>query len=434
MRLLVIFIFITSGFSVDANTDSAAIEKQITSYVDEHMDSAINLLEKAVNINSGTMNFSGVKEVGKLFSSQLYTLGFDTRWIIGEPFDRAGHLFASKESTAKGIKLLLIGHLDTVFANDSNFKQFEELSDNKVKGPGITDMKGGDVVIIHALKALKSAGVLDDISIQVIMTGDEEKRGLPHAIANKALIDAAKWADVAIGFEDGDGNPETAVIARRGSVGWTLDVSGTPAHSSQIFSQEVGYGAVLEASRILNSFRETLSVIENLTFNPGVIVGGTDVELNRETARGSAFGKSNVVARSVQISGGIRAISPEQLTMAQAKMHQIVDNSLSKTNAILSFEEGYPAMAPRESNYKLLAMYDQISRDLGYGEVRAVDPRNAGAADISFAANHVSMSMDGLGLMGSGGHTDNEIADMDTFSMQIKRAALLIYRLSETTK
>jgi len=339
-----------------------------------------------------------------------------------------------KNPTIKGIKLLLIGHLDTVFANDSNFKQFEELSDNKVKGPGITDMKGGDVVIIHALKALKSAGVLDDISIQVIMTGDEEKRGLPHAIANKALIDAAKWADVAIGFEDGDGNPETAVIARRGSVGWTLDVSGTPAHSSQIFSQEVGYGAVLEASRILNSFRETLSVIENLTFNPGVIVGGTDVELNRETARGSAFGKSNVVARSVQISGGIRAISPEQLTMAQAKMHQIVDNSLSKTNAILSFEEGYPAMAPRESNYKLLAMYDQISRDLGYGEVRAVDPRNAGAADISFAANHVSMSMDGLGLMGSGGHTDNEIADMDTFSMQIKRAALLIYRLSETTK
>lgn len=429
MKLLISLILVATSFSIFAKNP---VENSIIDHVETEMKNAEALLEKVVNINSGTMNFPGVKAVGKHFITELDALGFHTKWIDGSKFGRAGHLFASKGN--KGIRILLIGHLDTVFASDSNFNRYEVLGDNKVKGPGITDMKGGDVVIIYALKALQSAGALKDLSVQIVMTGDEEKRGSPHSIANKVLINAAKWADVAIGFEDGDGNPKTGVVARRGSVGWTLDVVGKPAHSSQIFRDDIGYGAVLETARILNSFRETLSVIPNLTFNPGVIVGGTDVELDKGTARGTAFGKSNVIARSVKVSGGIRALSPEQLASAKKTMHRIVADNLSQTSATLSFSEGYPPMAPRESNFELLALYNQISLDLGYGEVKAVDPRLAGAADISFAANHVSMSIDGLGLMGDGGHTDNEIADMDTFAMQIKRAAILMYRLSEQSK
>ncbi len=417
------------SLSVQASSAIDEVQLKISSVVDAEMVQAQQLLKKAVQINSGTMNFSGVRKVGQLFNDELKKIGFVTQWVEGSAFNRAGHLFAERGD--KGIKLLLIGHLDTIFASDSNFQAYQELPDNKVKGPGITDMKGGDVVMVQALRALKAAGVLDKLSIQVVMTGDEEKRGTPHSIANKVLIDAAKWADIAIGFEDGDGKPETAVIARRGAVIWYLDVSGKPAHSSQIFREDIGYGAILETSRILNSFRECLESEPALTFSPGVIVGGTDVELNRLTGRGSTFGKNNVIPRSVKVSGGIRATSPQQLVMAQQKMQAIVAANLSHTKAVLSFEEGYPPMAPRQSNYQLLEIYNQISIDLGYGEVRAVNPRLAGAADISFAANHVAMSIDGLGLMGEGGHTDNEIADMDTFSMQIKRAALLMYRLAE---
>jgi len=428
MRKVLSLIFIgLINISILAGQSVEPVEAKIIAAVDVDMERAVKLLEKSVNINSGTMNFAGVKAVGKLFIDELDTLGFKTEWVDGKAFNRSGHLFASHGN--KGIKLLLIGHLDTVFASDSNFQRYQQLADNKVKGPGITDMKGGDVVIIQAIRALQSAGVLDDLSIQIVMTGDEEKRGSPHSIANKTLIDAAKWADIAIGFEDGDGNPETAVIARRGAVGWRLEVSGKPAHSSQIFRQDIGYGAIFEASRILNDFRLNLQSMTNLTFNPGVFIGGTDIEFDKQTARGKAFGKSNVIARSVTVSGDIRAMSPQQLQEAKKKMQSIVAANLAHTEATLIFSEGYPPMAPRESNYKLLERYNQISKDLGFGEVKAVNPRLAGAADISFAANHVTASIDGLGLMGAAGHTDEETADMDTFSIQIKRAALLMFRL-----
>jgi glutamate carboxypeptidase len=291
-------------------------------------------------------------------------------------------------------------------------------------------MKGGDVIIIYILRALLAAGVLDKISVQVVMTGDEESRGRPQSIANKILIESAKWADIALGFEDGDGDPETAVISRRSASRWTLNVTGKPAHSSQIFREDIGYGAIFEASRILDQFRTKLSTITNLTFNPGLIVGGTDIAQTETVSHWSAFGKSNVIAQSVMVSGGIRAVSPEQLAMARQEMQSIVTANLAHTKATLVFLDGYPPMAPTEENKKLLSMYNNISLELGMGEVKAVDPRRAGAADISFTAEYVDMAMDGLGLMGEGGHTAEETADMNTFTQQMKRSALLIYRLS----
>jgi glutamate carboxypeptidase len=423
-----IVLLITITGSVYAESRSEAVEEKIVKHIDSEQSQAIALLHKVVNINSGTMNFAGVRAVGDIFISELDKLDFDTRWIDGSEFKRAGHLFASKGD--KGPKILLIGHLDTVFAKDSHFQSYAELAGDKLKGPGVTDMKGGDVIIIYILRALQAAGVLDDISVHVLMTGDEEARGAPHAIANKTLIDSALWADIAIGFEDGDGDPTTAVISRRSSSRWHLDVSGKPAHSSQIFREDIGYGAIFEASRILNGFRTALSTIPNLTFNPGLIVGGTDIAQKETPSHWSAFGKNNVIAQTVRVSGGIRAVSPEQLAIARKKMQAIVAENLAHTDATLSFAEGYPPMAPTQGNKKLLSIYNQVSLELGFGQVIAVDPRRAGAADISFTANYVDMGIDGLGLMGEGGHTDNEIADMLTFTQQMKRAALLIYRLS----
>ena len=429
MKLVIGLIATLFSFSICATSALSPIERKITNNVDIELENAKQLLKKAVNINSGTMNFSGVKAVGTLFIDELIMLGFDTKWIDGAAFNRSGHLLASKGN--KGVKLLLIGHLDTVFANDSSFQTYEELPGNKVKGPGITDMKGGDVVMIYALKALKAAGVLDKFSVKIIMIGDEEKSGKPLSSSKKALKGAGKWADIALGFEDGDGNPETAVIARRGTQGWNLEVTAKPAHSSQIFREDIGYGAVLETARILNRFREELEKMHNLTFNPGLIVGGTDITLDKKSSSGTAFGKTNVIARSVKVAGGLRAMSAEQLTMAKKKMRDIIADNLSHTQATISFDEGYPAMSPRKSNYKLLGIYNQISKDLGFGEVRPVDPRRAGAADISFIAGDVTMAIDGLGLMGDGGHTDNETADMKTLPIQIKRAALLMHRLAK---
>jgi len=406
------------------------IESQLVATIDKEQPQSLALLKKIVNINSGSMNFAGVKKVGDVLNEEFETLGFKTEWIDGAPFNRAGHLIASFNSSQNDApKILMIGHLDTVFSKDSAIQQYIQVDENFVKGPGLIDMKGVDVIIIYALRALKAAGQLDNFNIKVVLTGDEEKRGAPMEVATKSLIDAAKWADIALGYESGDADFKTAVVARRGYTGWRLKVTGKPAHSSQIFREDIGYGAIYETARILNDFRTTLSHEKNLTFNPGLILGGTEASLNSGSSNGDAFGKQNVIAKTTLVSGDLRTLSPQQLIKAQKAMQKIVSQHLSQTDATITFEPGYPPLEPSKGNYELLAIFDQASQDLGFGEVKAVDPRRAGAADISFTAGHVNMAMDGLGLMGHSAHTDNETADIRTLSKQTKRTALLMMRL-----
>ena len=427
-RLSTLFSFFTLFIASFAYADIAT-EQRIVAQIDKNMSRSLKELEQVVNINSGTLNLEGVEQVGRIFLKQFDELGFETQWVEGSEFDRAGHVVARYGN--KGPKILMIGHLDTVFTKDDPFQRFKPLGNNKVAGPGITDMKGGDVIIVSVLRALKTLGLLENMSVTVVMTGDEESSGKPLSASKKALIDAAKWADIALGFEDGDSSIKTAVIARRGSVNWTLDVKGKPAHSSQIFSDEIGYGAIFETARILNEFREQLSGYGNLTFNPGVLLAGTEVTYDAQNTKGDAFGKRNVVAQTATVTGGIRAQTPEELAHAKKVMHKIVKENLAHTSATLVIGDGYPPMAPTDGNYKLLSMYSDISESLGYGKVDAVNPRNAGAADISFTASYVDMAMDGLGLMGSGGHTKDEIADMTSFAKNMHKAAILMYRLSQ---
>ena len=204
-------------------------ERAIAAAVDTRNAEGLALLERIVNINSGTMNFAGVRQVGDILRKELDALGFQTRWVDGAAFGRAGHLIA--ERNGKGPRLLLIGHLDTVFETASPFQKFERVSDTTARGPGVIDMKGGDVIMLQAFKALKAAGALDRMSITAVFSGDEESAGRPLELARADLIAAAKKSQYAIGFEDGSGDPRTAVISRRGSTNWNLKYTGLPAHS-----------------------------------------------------------------------------------------------------------------------------------------------------------------------------------------------------------
>ncbi len=405
----------------------STLEQAIARAVDERNGEALSLLERIVNINSGTMNLAGVRQVGEVLRAEFDALGFRTRWVDGSGFHRAGHLVA--EHPGPGPRILLIGHLDTVFEPSHPFQRFERLNDSTARGPGIIDMKGGDVIVLHALKALKAAGALEKLNLIVVFTGDEEESGSPQDSARAALIAAAHGARYALGFEDGSGDPHTALVARRGVMGWTLRSTGTPAHSSQIFRNDVGAGAIFESARVLQQIRLQLSGQRYLTFNPGIALGGTRVESDTTGTVGSAEGKTNVVARSMEVSGDIRAISPEQLRTAQAVMRRIVAQHLPGTRSELLFHEGYPPLAPTAANRALLARYDAISRALGYGSVAAVDPAKAGAADISFVASSVQAAIDGIGLAGANDHTDQETADLRMLAPLTKRAALLLYRI-----
>jgi glutamate carboxypeptidase len=415
--------------AVAALAPLGGVEPAIVRAVDAGNPAALALLERAVNINSGTHNLEGVRQVGELFRAELDALGFATRWVDGSSWQRAGHLVAERRGS--GPRLLLIGHLDTVFEKDSPFQTFVRIDERTARGPGIIDMKGGDVIIVAALKALKTAGALDRLNVIVVMTGDEEAAGAPLGKAREALVAAATGAHAAIGFEDGPADPRFAVTARRSSSRWDLAVTATPAHSSQIFRADVGYGAIFEASRILNGFRERLSGEAHLTFNPGMMLGGTSVDFDEARSGGAAAGKSNVVAERARVAGDLRALSRTQVERARAVMREIAAASLPGTTATLTFEDGYPPMAPAEGNARLLSAYSQASEDLGLGPVAAVDPDRAGAADISFIADRVSMALDGIGLSGRDDHTATETADLTTLPTQTRRAALLLYRLSQ---
>ncbi|NNE71261.1 MAG: M20/M25/M40 family metallo-hydrolase [Rhodothermales bacterium] len=427
---VILLVAVLAAYANVSNAQSLTqIESGIASHVAANADAAIDLLEETVNINSGSMNFEGVRAVADVYIRELAAIGIQAEFEDGAAFNRAGHLVAHHAGTGTGPHLLLIGHLDTVFEPSSPFQRFDREGD-RASGPGVVDMKGGNAVIVHALRALREAGQLDDVTFTIVMTGDEERSGRPLDKARESLIRAAEEADIAIAFENGDSNPKTAVVSRRGSTGWTVRVTGNPAHSSQLFQPEVGAGAIYEASRILTGFYESLAGEPNLTFNPGAILGGTDVEHDPFTASGSAFGKNNVVAEHAIVTGDLRAISIPQLEMARERMAFVTRHSLPGTEATIEFSDGYPPLAPSEGNYRLLDLFDQVSRDLGYGPVTAVNPRNAGAADVSFTAGLVEMAIDGLGPGGGNDHTVDEWIDLPTLEMQTKRAAILIWRLS----
>ena len=402
-------------------------ERKLVKTVEANNVEAIDFLEYVVNINSGTLNAKGVKEVGMVFKKAFENINFETTWIeMPEEMNRAGHLFA-ETGGSKGKKLLLIGHLDTVFEENSPFQEFERLNDSIAHAPGGNDMKGGDVIVLYALKALQANGLLNDAQIIVAFTGDEESTGKPLDISRKDLIEAAKRSDIALGFETSTGF-NYATVARRGSSGWQVDVEGKRAHSSGIFNERVGAGAVFEMSRILNAFYEEVRGAEYLTFNPGILMGGTFVDYDTSTGKGEVFGKSNVVAQTAMVRGGLRFISEEQKEDARNKMREIVSNSLPRTSATISFTDSYPAMVPTEGNNRLLAELNQVSLDLGQGEVIGYDPGKRGAADTSFVAEYVDC-LDGLGTMGSGAHTPEETVNLNTIEDLTKRTAVLIYRL-----
>lgn len=416
------------------------MERRIAEEIAGRAEAGYALLERLVEINSGTYNPPGVKAVADVLAERFIALGFDVEWVEPPPeVERGGHLVARRAAAGEGAPhVLLIGHLDTVFEPGDPFQAFERDGD-RAHGPGALDMKGGDVAILLALEGLAAAGSLDALTLTVYLTGDEEEPGRPLAATRGGLVEAAKAADVALGFEegcclDGDGRgTDLAVVARRSSIPWRLEVEGVHSHSSVIFSEDVGAGAVFEAARILHGFYDELAAEEALTFNVGTLLAGSEIGYDPEGDRGTVSGKRNIVPARAVAYGGLRALTPEQLEGAQARMREIAADSLPRTSAAITFEEGYPPMPPTEGNRRLLALYDRVSRDLGLGPVEAFPPAERGAADVSFAAPHAD-ALGGLGPVGEGSHTPREWVSLPTIIQSAQRAALLLHRLGRDGK
>ena len=403
-------------------------EKKIIDQVHNNIPQSFYLLKSLVDINSGTLNVQGVKKTGDILGNEFKKIGFTTEWIpMPESVKRAGHLVASIKGK-KGQKLFLIGHLDTVFEPDSlGNNSYKILNDSTAGGQGVVDIKGGDVIIFTALQTLQQLGLLKNATITAYFTGDEENAGKPEEISRGDFIERAKQHDVALGYEGAKDLHEVAT-ARRGASTWQLKVYGIQAHSAGIFKP--GYGAIYEAARILNSFREQLDTEKYLTFNPGLIAGGKEVFYDSAKLRSTISGKTNIIAPFTEVTGDLRFLTHAQKELARKHMQNIVyTNNLPETHAEISFLDGIPAMEPAEKNDLLVSKLNEICMALGTGEVHAGDPGSRGAGDISYIAKYVS-AIDGLGAIGKGSHAPGETIDIKNFRSLVERSALLIYRLT----
>ena len=389
----------------------------------------VTMLEKWVNQNSGTLNLDGVEAVGKMVRAELEPLGFTVERIDIGAAGRAGHLVARHKGNGRGKRMLLIGHLDTVFEKDSPFQRWVRRG-NEGEGPGAGDDKGGMAVMVAALRAMRDAGTLKNADITVFLTGDEEDAG-PLEITRKDLIAEGRKADVALDFEGlvQLNGQDMGSTARRSSDEWTLTVSARSGHSSGIFTPGSGSGAIYETARIIDTFRREVRE-DKLTFNVGLIGGGATAELDVGKVRIAATGKTNIIAGIAIARGDLRAISPEQIARAKAKMQAIVAMTLPGGKAEIAFlPDGYPPMAPTPGNKALLDRLNTVNRAMGLAEMGELDPVKRGAGDISFVAADVD-SLAGLGAASRGDHAPGETVDIASIFRQAGRAAILMSRLA----
>ncbi len=410
--------------------------------VDSETPAGVALLEKIVNINSGTMNLAGVVRVKDVIEPELAALGFKTRWVPMDHLDgRAGDLVAEHpcpQGAGKcGKRVLLIGHMDTVFELSSKFQKYEIVPGTNGRvatGPGTADMKGGLVVMLMTLEAMKSAGVLEHSEINIVLSGDEERHGTPTSISRRDMIDAAKHSDVALEFENAsreggvDGH-DAVRIGRRSASSWRLETNGRTGHSSGVFGESMGYGAVYEMARILDEFRRELTE-PGLTYNVGLVMGGATVEQNANKTGGEATGKTNVVPPVALALGDLRTLNEEQTERVKKKMEAIVRDHLARTGAVITFEDGYPAMGVTPASEALLAKLQKVNETLGYEPELVTDPIFGGAGDIAFVAPYVP-GLVGVGAMGAGAHAEGETVYLDSLTKQAKRMAVLMYRLGQ---
>ncbi len=183
-----------------------------------------------------------------------------------------------------------------------------------------------------------------------------------------------------------------------------------------------------ELVRILDAFRKELKE-PGLTYNVGLVLGGATATMNASGTGGEAMGKTNVIPPAALALGDIRTLDNDQTTRVEAKMRAIVADHLPKTGATITFEEGYPAMAPTEGGHALVKQLNEVNAALGLPAMDEMDPMLRGAGDIAFVAPYVP-GLVGTGAMGEGAHAEGETVFLDSIPKQAKRMALLMYRLS----
>ncbi|MFI4956366.1 MAG: M20/M25/M40 family metallo-hydrolase [Gammaproteobacteria bacterium] len=381
-------------------------------------------LKTLVNINSHTLNPEGVRAVGESLRPRFEALGFQATWHKNTDPDFGDHLFLTLPG--EGSHILLLGHLDTVYPISSHFQRYEE-KDGQATGPGVYDMKGGLLVILYALEALHAEGKLAGKHITVALLGDEEQTSQPWEVSRQALLKAAQSADVAIGFEFARAD-NVAVVERRGTTNWMLEVHAQGGHSSRVGQAECGSGAIYHAARLLQCMHEEMTKHLGMTLNPGRIAGGSMVK--EQGAQAEVSGPSNIIATHAIVHGDMRFTHMQQFDdVVHSMQHHAKDPHDPHVQVTLTFSSPKPAMERTPGNDALLKRVSDISVSLGREPVHAVDRMIAGASDMNMVSPYVPACIDSLGVLGGGAHSEHEWIDIASFPFVVERVKRLLVEI-----
>jgi glutamate carboxypeptidase len=414
-------LFSAAVFSAEAIEPALNSDEQaLVQWLETEEDNMLQLLEQLTNINSGSLNKAGVDAVGRILNQELVELGFMTQLLPGEliempscpgssySIDVTNHILANKAGSGK--RLLLMGHMDTVFPPDSPFQTFSRDGDI-MYGPGVADMQGGLVVMLYALKALQHAGELDDLNLSVLLNSDEEIGSLS---SRKYIEQQALLHDYGLVYES-SGN-DTLTRQRKGLGQARFVVKGKASHAGG--AHELGRSAIKELAYKIVEIEKITDYESGVTVNVGVISGGE--------AR-------NTIAPCAEALIDLRYPAPEQGLAAVDQFEQIFNATLSypvdsgeiSTTSWTNLHRP-PKIPTPESDY-LLEKTRAIGRLLGQ-DLAVTD--SGGGTDGSLTQSVGLPTLDSLGVAGTGAHSNREEARVSSLVERAKLSAVLIRRLS----
>ena len=357
-------------------------------------------LERLVNIDCGSYTPEGVDAVGRWVTEFLSELGatVETR---PDPAGRLGAtVIATFDGRAGAPRVLLIGHMDTVFDPGTAAERPFRLEDGIAYGPGVTDMKSGLLAGLYALKAIVTERGGLPFERLVFVANPDEEIGSPTSTPHIETI--APGMDVALVLECARANGDI-VSARKGILDLRLTVNGRAAHAG--VEPEKGRSAILEAARIIEELHDLNGRWPGVTVNVGAIHGGT---------------RPNVVAERCSLEVDIRAVTRDALEIAEAEIRRIAEaRVIPDTTVDFAPMARWWPMEKLERSGRLVDHTKAVAEALGFA---VADASTGGASDANTTAGLGVPSLDGLGPIGGNDHAPSEYLDIESI---VPRTTLL---------
>jgi glutamate carboxypeptidase len=384
---------------------SAEPNKQVYAAAEQHKAESLKLLERLVNIDSGTANEAGLNQVGGIVAEQLKALGARVETVSAAPA-KGNNIIATLTGTGKA-RILLMAHMDTVFKDGAAAAKPFYIKDGRAYGPGVMDDKGGIVAAIHALKILQQMNFKDYGSITLLLNTNEET----GSTGTRALIEKmAKDSDVTLNLEAGR-PADGLVVWRKGSGTAVIDVKGRAAHAG--VAPETGRNAATELAHQVLQMQKLGDPQTQTTVNFTVFKTGE---------------AKNVIPDAASAYGDLRVAVPEEFDRVAKDMARIAATRLvPDTQVQTSVVRGFPPMPKNEKSDALAGKAQAIYAELGK---KLTLEGSGGAADASLSAGVGTPTLDGFGIVGGNIHTPDEYAEVESVVPRVYLLARMLMDLS----